>query len=530
SNAAAHSLSGEPHLASTTFAPFLPSPPPGRTANLGFFAVVVAAAAPAAAAMLAAIARRSASALPKGGRSLATTSLTTANPSTKSVEFTYAQSLGNIPETKITRLPNGLTVATESNPNQQAATVGFWVKSGSRFESKTTNGTAHFLEHVLFKGTKTKPQKDLETQIEALGGSISSYTSREQSAFFAKVLASDASKAAEVLSDLLLNPEISDASVNSARDGILREAEVREGLKADLVFDHLHGSAFQSSSLGQTVIGPKTNVESITRADLLSYKDEVFTPDRIVLAASGGVDHDALVKVAEKYFGSLKASESKPTVLKPTFVGSDLRARYDELPAAHVILGVEGASWTNPDYWPLAVAQFVIGSWDRNLPGGSKMSSRLIADVQKDNLLTSFSAFNIAYSDTGLFGVYGVSNQRETLEEVSHVIQQEWHRLAMAVTDAEVFRAKNQLKASLLLGKDGTTAAAEDIGSQLLTYGKRITPWELDGLIEAVKAADVARVAAKYIYDKEVCLIGYGPVEALQDYTRIRGAMSPIYW
>ncbi|KAJ3197460.1 55 kDa erythrocyte membrane protein [Entophlyctis luteolus] len=122
-------------------------------------------------------------------------------------------------------------------------------------------------------------------------------------------------------------------------------------------------------------------------------------------------------------------------------------------------------------------------------------------------------SFNTSYSDTGLFGIYAVSENRMHLDDLTHYIQQEWHRLCMSVTEAEVFRAKNQLKTSLLLSLDGSTPVAEDIGRQLLVYGKRMTPWEIDGLIESVTAQDVMRVATKYIYDKEVCVVGYGPVE-----------------
>jgi processing peptidase subunit beta len=158
------------------------------------------------------------------------------------------------------------------------------------------------------------------------------------------------------------------------------------------------------------------------------------------------------------------------------------------------------------------------------------LSTPLAQIIAKENLANSYMSFNTSYKDTGLFGIYAVTENHAALDDLTHAIQQEWHRLAINITEAEVFKAKNALKTSLLLSLDGTTAVAEDIGRQMLVYGKRLSPWEVDALIESVTLEDVMRVAAEYVYDREVAVVGYGPVEALQDYNRIRSAMSPIYY
>ncbi|KAL2918507.1 Mitochondrial-processing peptidase subunit beta [Polyrhizophydium stewartii] len=456
--------------------------------------------------------------------------VTVPKPSADVLKYSYPASLSSVPETKVTRLSNGFTIATEANPNNQTATVGVWIDAGSRFETEKSNGTAHFLEHMAFKGTKSRTQLQLESQIENIGGHLNAYTSREQTVYYAKALAGDVGTSVEILADILQGSTLSPDAIERERDVILRESEEVDKNKEEVVFDMLHGAAFQGSSLGRTILGPRANIKSITREDLVSYISENYTPNRMVLAAAGGVDHDALVKLAEKHFGSLKAAPEKPKPAKATFVGSELKARFDNHPTAHIALAVEGVSWTSPDYWALLVAQSIIGSWDRSLGAAAHVSSKLAQKVHEYGLANSFMSFNTSYSDTGLFGVYAVTENFEGMDDLVHYIQQEWHRLAINIGEAEVFRAKNQLKTSLLLALDGTTPIAEDIGRQMLVYGKRLSPWEIDGLIERVTVDDVKKVASNYIYDREVAVIGYGPVENLQDYNRIRSAMAPLYY
>jgi len=462
---------------------------------------------------------------------------TVPSPSTQTVGFAYSDSLGNVPATRITRLANGFTVATEANPNHSTATVGVFTSAGSRFETAETNGTANFLGHMLLKGTKTRTQLDLETQIESMGGHLNAYTSREHSAFFAKTMAADVPKAVDILSDILQSSTFDQAIINSERTTILKELAELDNNKESVVFDHLHSIAFQGRSLGMTTFGPADNIKNITRDDLVNFAKENHTADRMVLAAAGAVDHDALVKQAETHFGSLaRGSGIQPP--KALFTGSDLRARFDTYPVAHIIMAVEGASLTSPDYWPLQVAQAITGTWDRAMGAASHTSSPLaqILSAQPYKslgfLANSYNAFNTSYTDTGLFGIHAVTDNFTHIDDLVHHIQREWHRLALNLTEAEVFRAKNQLKTSLFLSlaDGGNGTVCQDIGRQMLSYGKRLSPWEIDGLIEGVKSKDVMRVAGEYLYDREVAVVGYGPVEGLQDYNRIRAAMSPVYY
>lgn len=232
----------------------------------------------------------------------------------------------------------------------------------------------------------------------------------------------------------------------------------------------------------------------------------------MVLVGTGGVDHDELVKVAETQFSHLPSSPN-PIPLgrlahkKPQFIGSEVRIRDDTMHAAHIAIAVEGASWSSPDYFPLMVLESIFGNWDRSLGASSLLSSRLSHIVSANNLANSFMSFSTSYSDTGLWGIYLVTENLMNIDDLVHFTLKEWTRMSIAPTEVEVERAKSQLKAGLLLSLDGSTAVAEDIGRQLVTSGTRLTPVQIEAAIDLVNVDSIKRVAQKYLWDKDVCFI-----------------------
>ncbi|CEH15522.1 mitochondrial processing peptidase beta subunit [Ceraceosorus bombacis] len=454
---------------------------------------------------------------------------------TRSVPRSFASIAQRQPITQTTTLPNGLTVATESSPSAQTATVGVWIDAGSRAETDRTNGTAHFLEHMAFKGTGRRNQHALELEVENLGAHLNAYTSREQTVYYAKAFRKDVPQAVDIISDILQNSKLENGAIERERDVILREQEEVDKQLDEVVFDHLHSVAFQGQALGRTILGPKENILSIKRDDLASYIQTNYSADRMVLVGAGGIEHDALVKLAEKNFGSLPTS-SNPIKLgntagpKTKFVGSEVRIRDDDSPTINLAIAVEGAGWSSPDYFPLLVLQAIMGNWDRSLGSSPLLSSRLSHIYSSNNYANSFMHFSTSYSDTGLWGVYIVSENFMNLDDVVHFTLREWQRMSSAPTEGEVERAKSQLKASLLLGLDGTTAIAEDIGRQLVTTGRRATPAEISAAIEAVGPAQIQQVARKYLWDADIAISAHGRVEGLLDYSRIRNDMSSMVW
>lgn len=450
------------------------------------------------------------------------------NPRWRSTKAaTYEDTILNIPETRVTTLDNGLRVATEDS-GIPTCTVGLWIDAGSRFENAKNNGVAHFLEHMAFKGTQRRTQTGLELEVENMGAHLNAYTSREQTVYYAKCFSQDVDKAVDILADITQNSTLGEQEIERERGVILREMQEVETNLQEVVFDHLHSTAFQETALGRTILGPTENIQSIKRPDLAEYINAHYKGPRIVLSAAGGVDHNTVVNIAKKYFGNLSAGyEGEIPVLSPCrFTGSEIRVRDDSMPLAHVAMAVEGCGWTNPDNIALMVANTLIGSWDRSFGGGANLASPLAAKSSSGNLCHSFQSFNTCYTDTGLWGIYFVA-ERMQIDDLMFNIQGEWMRLCSNVTDFEVDRAKNLLKTNMLLQLDGSTPICEDIGRQMLCYDRRIPLPELEARIEAVNAQVVRDVCMKYIYDKCPAIAAVGPIEQLPDYNRVRSAM---YW
>jgi processing peptidase subunit beta len=424
----------------------------------------------------------------------------------------------------VTRLANGLRVASEDS-GIPTTTVGLWIDAGSRFETDKNNGVAHFLEHMAFKGTRSRSQTDLELEVENMGAHLNAYTSREQTVYYAKCMAKDLHRAVDILADIIQNSTLGEQEIERERGVILREMQEVETNLQEVIFDHLHATAFQNTALGRTILGPVENIQSISRNDLLEYISTHYKGPRMVLAAAGGICHAELTELADKYFGRLSGSHEGEVPPPCRFTGSEVRVRDDEMPLAHVAIAIEGAGWPNPDNIPLMVANTLIGSWDRSHGGGSGMASQLAVECLRGALCNNFQSFNTCYTDTGLWGLYLIS-EAATVDAAVYAVLNEWSRLGRNATEHEVSRAKNLLHTNMLLMLDGSTPICEDIGRQMLCYGRRLPPNELEARIAAVTAHDVRRVITEYIAGRPPAVVGIGPIERLPEYNSIASAMK----
>ncbi|KAK2862478.1 hypothetical protein Q5P01_002011 [Channa striata] len=440
----------------------------------------------------------------------------------------YAQSLAGAPETRLTTLDNGFRVASEET-GHATCTVGVWIGAGSRYESEKNNGTGFFLEHMAFKGTKKYPQAALEQQVESMGAHLSAYTSREHTAYYIKTLAKDLPKAVELLSEVVQSCSLNETEIEQQRKVVLRELEEVEGNLQEVCLDLLHATAFQGTALGHSVLGPSKNARSLTRQDLVEYINSHYKAPRMVLAAAGDVNHEELVTLAKSHFNKVSFNyegDAIPVLPPCRFTGSEVRMRDDALPLAHVAIAVEGASVASPDIVPLMIANSIVGSYDLTYGGGKNLSSRLARIAAEEKLCHSFQTFHSSYVDTGLLGIYFVTDKHH-IDDMMHWSQNAWMNLCTTVTESDVARGKKALKASLIGQLNGTTPICDDIGRHVLNYDRRIPLAEWDARIDAVTPKIVRDVCSKYIYDKCPAVAAVGPVEQLPDYNRMRSAM---YW
>ncbi|KAF7030143.1 hypothetical protein CFC21_041749 [Triticum aestivum] len=432
-----------------------------------------------------------------------------------------------LPAARVSTLPTGLRVVTQSYPAAtRMASVGVWVDAGSRFELPGTNGTAHFLEHMAFKGTERRPTANaLEVEIEDMGARLNAYTSREQTTFFADVQGRDVPAALDVLSDILQHPRFPQQGIQRERGVILREMEEVQGMMEEVIFDHLHTAAFRDHPLGDTILGPTENIKSISKKDLQQYISTHYTCPRMVVSASGAVDHDEVVDQVRKLFTGFSTDpttadqlvEANPAI----FTGSEVRVENAEMPLAHIAIAFKGSSWTDPSSIPLMVTQSILGSWNRSIGVGNCSGSALARGISNGGLAENLMAFNTNYRDTGLFGIY-TSAPPDALHDLSRLMMEEFRRLAFRVSETEVARARNQLKSSILLHFDGSTAVSENNGRQMLTYGRVMPFLELFARIDAVDCDTVMETAKEFIIDKDVALAAVGPISNLPELSWFR--------
>ena len=374
--------------------------------------------------------------------------------------------------------------------------------------------------------SQSRDARALEQEVEDMGGHLNAYTSREQTAYYARVPAAKLSTAVDILSDILQRSRLDAAAVERERDVILREAQEVEGVPEEVVFDHLHATAFQRTPLGRTILGPAANIRSLTRDDLASYIAASYIAPRMVVAAAGAVDHGALVELAKKAFGGLPTGGARTADLVKAspahFTGSEVRVRDPDMDKVHFAVAFKGASWSDPDAVPLMVAQSMLGAWDAASGAGDAASPPLAQRVAANGLADSYMAFNTNYADAGLFGVYATADAGGHVDDLAWAIMRDVASLAYTVDASSLARGKAALKASLLYAADGPAGIAEEIGRQLLVYGRRVPLAEMFARIDAVTPAVIQAAAQRFICDNDVAIAALGDTQNLPDYTYFR--------
>ena len=402
----------------------------------------------------------------------------------------------------LTTLPNGFRIVTEYMPGLQSAAIGVWVLAGARHETAPQNGIAHFLEHMAFKGTERRSSLQIAEAIEDVGGYINAYTSREVTAYYARVLEADTRLAMDVIGDILLNPVFEPKEIETERHVILQEIGQALDTPDDVIFDWLQERAYADQPLGRTILGEAANVRGFSREDLAGFVAEQYGPGQMILSAAGGVDHDVLVEQAEALFGGM-AGRGAPEAPRARFTGGEIRHE-KTLEQAHMALAFEGPGYCDPEFYTAQIYSIALG-------GG--MSSRLFQEIrEKRGLCYTIFAQNGAYADTGMTTIYAGTSGEE-VADLARLTIDEMKRAADDMSPEEVARARAQMKAGLLMGLESPSARAERMARMIQIWGKVPPIEDAVARIDNVTTGDVRVFAETAAASAPAALALYGPVK-----------------
>lgn len=417
---------------------------------------------------------------------------------------------------QIHTLSNGFRIATESMPGLKSASVGIWVLAGGRHERIEQNGIAHFLEHMAFKGTKRRSALAIAEAIEDVGGYINAYTSREMTAYYARVLEDDVALAIDVIGDILLNPVFDPSEIEVERGVILQEIGQTLDTPDDIVFDWLQEVSYPDQPLGRTILGPTERVSAFSRNDFSTFVGEHYGPGQMILCAAGAVDHDAICREAEAMFGHMSPI-AEPALIQPARFQGGERREVKALEQVHFALALEGPNYRDPAIYTAQIYANAMG-------GG--MSSRLFQEVRENKgLCYTIFAQAGAYEDTGLTTIYA-GTSAEDIAELTRITVDEMKRAASDMSEAEVARARTQMKAGMLMGLESPSHRAERLARMLSIWGRVPGVEETVAKIDAVTVADVRTFAEKMAGQTGTALALYGPASAAPTLDSLRERLA----
>ncbi|HET9716820.1 MAG TPA: pitrilysin family protein [Pseudolabrys sp.] len=405
---------------------------------------------------------------------------------------------------ELTRLPSGVSVVTDRMEHLETASLGVWVGSGSRNEKLDEHGISHLLEHMAFKGTKRRTARQIAETIEAVGGDLNAATSIESTGYFARVLRADVPLALDVLADILTEPTFDAEELRREQNVIVQEIGATEDAPDDLVFDRLQETAFPMQPVGRSILGTAETVRSFDPARLRTYLSRNYRAPNIVVAAAGAVDHGMIVAEVEKRFAGF-CGPSAPPVEAARFRGG-IRVETRDLEQVHIAMALEGLPVRHEELFSLQVFTSVLG-------GG--MSSRLFQEVRENRgLCYAIHAFHMPYADTGMFALYAGTDESDAPELMRVVIDQIGNATE-TLNDAEVNRAKAQMKAGLLMALESCEARVGQLARQMLAYGRPIPLDEIVAKIDAV-TVEKARAAGRALINRaKPAIAALGPGNGL---------------
>ena len=403
-----------------------------------------------------------------------------------------------------TVLPNGIRVVTEHIPHVQSVTIGFWVKTGSRDEKKEENGIAHFIEHMLFKGTKKRNALSIAKEIDSVGGILNASTSREFTNFFAKVLDKDFHTAIDLLSDIFLNSLFPSPEIAREKSVILQEIKMIEDTPDEYVQDLFSQLFFPGHPLGYPILGNYNTITKINRPTLTGFfQNHYLNPLRIIVSVAGRLNHEHVVQAIDRTLGKIKPSEEERTLDTPS-VSPHIKVFSKNLEQIHLCMGTKGVSQTHPSRYAGYILNAVLGG---------SMSSRLFQEIREKRGLTyAVFSYNVSFQDTGILTIYA-GTTRDKIKEVIALIMKELRAFKeKPLKKKELEKAKNQLKGNILLSWENTDVRMSRLASGEIYFGKYIPLKNILNRIEKVTVEEVQTLSQELFQKKYFSLVALGKI------------------
>jgi predicted Zn-dependent peptidase len=395
-----------------------------------------------------------------------------------------------------TKLDNGLIVVSEKAPHVRSVSLGVFLRSGSRHETIEWHGLTHFIEHALFKGTRRRSAAQIAAEADALGGNMDAFTGREIVGFYDKVLDQHMSRSFDLIADLITSPAFDPVELDKERNVILEEIKMVEDTPDDIIFDIFCENFYPDHALGRPVLGTEDSLATFNREEIQAWYDEIYRPDNFVFAAAGNLDHEDVIALANEYFGGLKPRGSQLTSPTPDSSAPITLRHKAELEQSHLVIGAPCPSLLSEDRYVANILSVILG-------GG--MSSRLFQSIREDKGLvyTVFSSVT-PFQDCGYLNIYAATSTDQLSETIDAVMEELRRIKTEPVSEEELRRNKEQLKASLMLSLESTSSRMSALAQQEMIFGRFISPDEIIENVDAVTAEDVARLANKIFREEAI--------------------------
>ena len=406
------------------------------------------------------------------------------------------------------QLPNGIRILTEKMSHVRSVSLGIWVSSGSRRETTENNGICHFIEHMLFKGTKNRSAEDIAKSVDSIGGGLDAYTSKELVCFSAKVLDDHLPFAFDVLSDLVLNPLFRKEDIERERSVVLEEIKMEADSPDYLVHELLCDGFFQNHSLGRSILGSRATVQAFDRKSVTSFYKEQYQPANIIITAAGNLEHKDFLKLAKKHFGGLKPRKKGRVEAAPKTSAPIILKNKSSLEQVQLFFAVPCIPLAHPDRFGCYVLNTILG-------GG--VSSRLFQSIrERQGLAYAVGSELIMYSDAGILAIYAATSPQSATKVVRSVAQELRLISTELVPEEELRRAKDHLKGSFMLGLESTSSRMSNLARQELFFGRHVSMDEMLERIEEMTAEKVRSLAKEFFEPERAALAMLGPLKGVR--------------